>query len=355
VLTSLISFDGTNGSSPYGGMILGADGNLYGSTPSGGTGNHGAIFRCTTNGLLTTWASFSVTNGDHPNAPLILSTNGLLYGTTSHGGADTSVDGFGNVGSGTVFSVTTNGELTLIASFYRTNGTLPIGGLIKGSDGCLYGVTRAGGASADIFFGYAGYGTVFKVAENGTITTLASFDGIHGAAPSAGLTQGIDGNYYGTTRHGGTSFIPNIWSGSGVIFQIKADGAFNSLASFGRNFGNDGDNGDLPGCSLVLNADGNFYGTTSSGGAAPVGRGTIFRFSFTTAPILQLYSFTNGMVVFTWNSVSNQMYQMQFCADLDQANWNDLGNPIWATNTITTASDSVSELQQRFYRVVLER
>ena len=244
----------------------------------------------------------------------------------------------------------------MIASFYGTNGAIPTGGLIKGTDGFLYGTTRAGGASPDVFFGYAGYGTVFKVTESGILTTLASFDGIHGALPFSGVVQGADGNYYGTTMHGGSRFTPNAWPAEGVIFQVTSSGTFNSLVEFGWNAGTGTDNGMNPERGLTLGSDGKLYGTTfSGGGQAPAQYGTVFRFNFTAPPKLQISALTNGMVLLNWNSAVAQPYQLQFCDDLNDAIWRSVGNPIWATNSTTTATDGVLDSQQRFYRVVLLR
>jgi uncharacterized repeat protein (TIGR03803 family) len=90
--------------------------------------------------------------------------------------------------------------------------------LVQGTNGNLYGTTSSGGAS--------GYGTVFRITTNGTLTTLVSFDyNSNGADPYAGLVQGSDGNFYGTTEYGGAN-------GMGIAFRMTSDGTFTNLFSF---------------------------------------------------------------------------------------------------------------------------
>ena len=121
-------------------------------------------------------------------------SDGYFYGTTEHGGTNDY---------GTVFKISTNGVLTSLYSFARS-GTMmepamadPMAGLVQGSDGYFYGTTQGGGTS--------GYGTVFKISTNGGLTTLYSFTGANdGAYPYAALVQGSDGYFYGTTANGGT-------------------------------------------------------------------------------------------------------------------------------------------------------
>ena len=133
--------------------------------------------------------------------------------------------------------------------------------IITGSDGNFYGVTEAGGTNNT--------GTVFKATTTGTITTLHSFDaGVptgaaspDGSFPMAALVQGSDGNFYGTTSSGGTS-------GYGTAFKISPSGTFTTLHSFGST------DGATPG-ALIQATDGNFYGMTASGGTG--GGGTVFR------------------------------------------------------------------------------
>jgi len=195
-LSNLFSFSLTDsGDSPKGGLTPGSDGNLYGTTSSGGSGGGGTVFRVTTNGAFASLVSFGGTNGAYPKAGLTRGSDGSFYGTTSEGGSSSN---------GTVFRVTASGAFSSLASFGGTNGAYPAAALTLGSDGNLYGTTERGGN---------GYGTVFQVTTNGSITTLASFTGADGAYPVAALTLGSDGYFYGTASSGGTF-------GSGVVYRL---------------------------------------------------------------------------------------------------------------------------------------
>src|SRR5215831_3671579 len=222
----LFSFKATNGASPYAGLTLGNDGNFYGTTSGGGafgdrySNGYGTVFRVTTNGVLTTLISFAGTNGAFPYAGLTLGNDGNLYGTTGGGGAYTNQYG---QGAGTVFRVATNGVLTTLVHFADTNGANPRAGLTLGNDGNFYGTTLYGGAYTNRYG--QGAGTVFRVTTNGVLTTLVHFAGTNGANPLAGLTLGNDGNFYGTTLYGGTA-------NDGTVFQVTTDGVLTTLASF---------------------------------------------------------------------------------------------------------------------------
>lgn len=281
-LQTLISFNSTNGVNPYGGLTLGSDGNFYGTTDSGGSGGLGTIFQLTTNGTLTTLVSFAFTNGAQPSAPLTLGNDGNLYGTTIGGGM-TNLS-LGSIGLGTVFKMTTNGTLTTLAFFNYTNGATPNSALTLGNDGCFYGTTENGYTNVN--------GTVFKVTTNGTITSLFSFDisKTNGANPST-LTVGNDGNLYGTTVFGGNTKI-NDGSGNGTVFQITTNGTLTTLVSF------NGTNGAYPSAGLTLGNDGNFYGTTSGDGSTNLNHdtyGTVFQITTNgTLNTLAFFNYTNG-------------------------------------------------------------
>jgi uncharacterized repeat protein (TIGR03803 family) len=197
-LTALASFPYTNGAFPEAKLALGSDGNFYGTSVEGGANTDGygrglgTVFRVTTNGVLTTLVSFDDTNGAFPSAGLTLDPDGNFYGTTADGG---------DFGVGTVFRVMTNGSLTTLASFHRTNGAYPQAALTLGSDGNFYGTANGGGIT-NLTTPY-GYGTVFQVTTNGVLTTLVSFGWTNGVSPYAALTLGSDGNFYGTAADGG--------------------------------------------------------------------------------------------------------------------------------------------------------
>jgi uncharacterized repeat protein (TIGR03803 family) len=197
-LTFLASFDdSTNGGTPTAGLTLAQDGNFYSTSSSGGTnGDRGTVFRVTPNGQLTSLVSFGNTNGGNPVAGLTLGSDGNFYGTTEGGGT--------NGGYGTVFRVTTNGQLTSLVSFDYTNGAYPEAGLTLRKDGYFYGTTRSGGTNG-------GYGTVFRLTTDGQLTSLVSFGIPNGVSPVAGLTLGSDGNFYGTTEGGGSSNLGTVF------------------------------------------------------------------------------------------------------------------------------------------------
>ena len=136
-------------------------------------------------------------------------------------------------------------------NFDATDGEDPVAGLVQGTDGNFYGTTLYGGANGD--------GTVFKITPNGMLTTLHSFGSQvgDGTWPDGGLVQGTDGNFYGTTLIGGSH--PDF----GTVFSITPSGTLTILHSFGRQGAGEGLN---PYAGLVQGTDGNFYGTTESGG-----------------------------------------------------------------------------------------
>jgi uncharacterized repeat protein (TIGR03803 family) len=138
-LTTPVTFTGANGVGPSGSLIADANGNLYGTTAGGGTNSVGTVFELNPNtDALTTLFSFNGTNGDGPLAALVFGPDGNLYGTTSLGGAD---------GDGTIFELNPNTDaLTTLLSFNGTNGENPGDALIFDANGNLYGTTEQGGA-----------------------------------------------------------------------------------------------------------------------------------------------------------------------------------------------------------------
>jgi len=253
----LHAFNATNGDFARGTMVQAADGNLYGTTFFGGqdqSQNAGTVFRITPDGNLTTLYSLSRANG-YPVGALVEGKDGSLYGTTSGG-------------NGTVFKITTNGISTTLFSFSYTNGSSPRGALVQGSDGNFCGTTAYGGIYSDMLGDT--FGTVFRMTPNGQLTTLASFDGTNGAVPLAGLVQATDGNFYGTTSQGGVP--PSESYGSGTVFKITPDGTLTTLVRF------DGTNGFSPSAGIIQASDGYLFGTTPDGG--PYGKGTIFKMTF---------------------------------------------------------------------------
>ena len=272
VLTTLVSFNGTNGSYPAAALVQGSDGNFYGTTVGGGVSGIGTVFQMTPAGVLTTLVSFNDTDGAAPLATLVQGTNGYFYDTTPQAqDAGLSVNSGG--GFGTVFEMTPSGVLKTLVKFNGSNGGNPAAGLVQGSDGNFYGTTAIGG-NLSLNEGY-GFGAVFKMTPAGTLTTLVSFNLANGYNPSAGLVQGSDGNFYGTTDGGGAG-------GGGTVFQVTTNRVLTTLVSF------NGTNGSYPVAGLVQGSDGNLYGTTEFGGANS--RGTVFQVT-TNGVLTTLVSF----------------------------------------------------------------
>jgi uncharacterized repeat protein (TIGR03803 family) len=219
----------------------------------------------TTNGTLTTLISFAGINGSYPRGRLVQDKDGNIYGTTAYGGANKGQSPPEDSGYGTVFRLTTNGNFTTLFSFNGANGRMLYAGLVQGGDGKFYGTTRWGGTF--------GKGTVFQVTADGSFASLFSFNGTNGSWPSAELVQGRDGNLYGTTETGGVGYNGTPAYGNGTLFQISSDGNLKISFHF------DSANGLNPCAELVEGKDGFFYGTTKYGGAR--GSGTVFRFSVT--------------------------------------------------------------------------
>ncbi|HWZ96086.1 MAG TPA: choice-of-anchor tandem repeat GloVer-containing protein [Opitutaceae bacterium] len=253
-LTSLASFNGTNGAHPVAALVQGGDGNFYGTTVDGGSGGDGVVFMMTPAGVLTDLVSFNGANGAHPEAALVPGSDGNFYGTTWGGGS---------ASDGTAFKMTRAGILTTLVSFNGANGANPDAELVQGSDGNFYGTTANGGS--------ANYGTIFKLTPAGILTTLVTFNGPNGAYPYASLTLGRDGNFYGLTDSGGSTYVSTNDLGNGTAFKMTYAGVFTTLVSF------DGISVVNPDVSLVQGTDGNFYSTDVNGGAYSYGAGNVFR------------------------------------------------------------------------------
>jgi uncharacterized repeat protein (TIGR03803 family) len=294
-LTTLFAFNGLGNSPalPKAGLVQGTDGNFYGTTEVGGStsiicplgAGCGTVFKITPGGTLTTLHSFDKSDGGNPVAGLIQGTDGNFYGTTEYGGAKSCVDGSGiNIGCGTIFKITPSGTLTTLHSFDNTDGSVPVGRLVQGTDGNFYGTTNQGGANGACSDGSVGSrcGTVFKITPGGTLTTLSRFDNYptDGVSPVAGLIQATDGNFYGTTYAGGAN-------GYGTVLQMTPSGTLTTLHSF------DNADGRNP-TALIRDTSGTLYGTTASG-ASVIGKyhrcsgvcGTVFSVSVGLGPFVE--------------------------------------------------------------------
>ncbi len=271
-LTSIYSFaSNINGINPSNALAPGLDGNFYGSAQNSSGSGDGIIFKMTPGGLLTNLYSFiGSSNGTTPAGELAQGTDGNFYGMTGHGGAHSV---------GNVFKMTPGGLLTNLYSFTGgTDGYVPSGQLVQGTDGNFYGVTRRNALQGNFL-----YGTIFKITPGGALTTLYALNPFvvytDGAYPYAGLIQGSDGNFYGTTSEGYDITVNGVTynNGNGTVFQITPAGTLATLTAL-----NGSDDGAYPEAALVEGSDGSLYGTTTSGG--PDGQGTIFRITFTSAP-----------------------------------------------------------------------
>ncbi len=284
--TELRAFNGTNGWSASS-LVQGFDGNFYGTTQWGGTTfresgptdpGDGTVFEITPDGGLATLYNFcSLVNsqgecadGQRPNG-LILAGNGNFYGTTFAGGSG------GNSGfiapEGTVFEITATGTLTTLYSFCTQisgpvclDGAYPMAGLVQGVNGSFYGTTQSGGNGSTA----GGGGTIFEITAAGKLTTLYNFcsqtNCTDGAEPLNGLVLAHDGNFYGTTTEGGANVNQFCPSGCGTIFKITPEGELTTLHNFCAKKGcTDGAN---PAGALIEGSDGAFYGTVQTGGNA---------------------------------------------------------------------------------------
>ena len=322
IVTTLVSFNGDDGSDPLGGLVIDAEGDLFGTT-NGGGGADGTVFEIvnTSSGYAsapTTLVTFSypgdpfggltadangdlfgatafgwgvfkiantasgyantptplVTAGGPPSGALIADANGDLFGTTS-GGFDSN---------GTVFEIakTASGYAstpTVLTGFNGADGESPLGGLAMDADGDLFGTTEYGGAYGFTNGpGLVGDGTVFEIAKTAsgyasTPTTLVSFDGADGDIPCGSLIADANGDLFGTTYAGGAD-------NAGTVFEIvKTATGYASTPTVLASF--NGADGASPLGSLIIDANGDLFGTTSYAGA--YGWGTAFEIANTAS------------------------------------------------------------------------
>ena len=302
VVSTLVEFDGIAGGEAYGGLILGADGSLYGTTLNGGDLSvnnglgYGTVFKMSPDTSLSGLASFESFCGNdfgHRSSTgmLLQGKDGNLYGTIT----GNLISDYGSIVPGSVFKLTPDGTLTTLATFNESNGSYPNGGLVQGNDGNLYGTTMTGGnlwekwaPGGTDYSIVTGFGTVFKLTPDGVLTTLVKFNGSNGAYPRDGLIQGSDGAFYGTTSFGGA------FSG-GTVFKLTPDGLLTTLVSF--TVPSNPPQGAFPFTGpwerLVQAHDGNFYGTTRGWPFWAQG-GTVFQIT-PAGGLTTLMTFTNGL------------------------------------------------------------
>jgi uncharacterized repeat protein (TIGR03803 family) len=336
--TVLYSFTGSSdGGEPYAGLVRDAAGNLYGTAISGGDSGWGVVFKVDPSGAETVLHSFGgvTTDGRTPYAGLVRDKAGNLYGTTYEGGGIGCVDG-----CGTAFTVDTTGTETVLHSFAggTTDGCFPYGGLLRDKAGNLYGATQSCGASSS--------GTVFRLSKSGKETVLHSFAGgtTDGAYPLYGsLLMDTKGALYGVAQYGGTS-------NQGVVYKLSKGGALRVLHSFAggttdgcnpygtpamdslgnlygtavacgssnmgvvwkvsksgkekvlHNFAGGTTDGAVPIAGVILDATGNLYGDTETGGGTGcfgAGCGTVYKLSKTgTLTLLHTFAGSEGAMPF---------------------------------------------------------
>jgi uncharacterized repeat protein (TIGR03803 family) len=250
-------------------MSQGQDGDLYSTIQNDGTKNVGTVYKMTAAGAPTTVYTFcsltSCTDGGYPDGGVTLGFDGNFYGTTTGGGTHAA---------GTVFKVTpTTGTLTTLWNFANgTDESVPVYTTLLGQDMNMYGV------SVGQYHGQ--YGAFFKVSASGVFKALADFNYTDGALPNL-PTQGIDLNFYGTTKLGGSK-------GLGAVYKITPAGKITVLHNFTGYVSSTVYDGTYPLGVLVQGPDGNFYGTTYEGGA--YNEGSVFKISASGVYTL-LYSF----------------------------------------------------------------
>ncbi|HEY7095865.1 MAG TPA: choice-of-anchor tandem repeat GloVer-containing protein [Terriglobales bacterium] len=257
---------------PQGGLIMDSLGNLFGTTLEGGTAfprcakGCGTVFTFSTDGHEQVLYSFNVTGseGQFPNGPLVLDLSGNFYGTTI---------GDGGAGWGTIFKLDSSGIATTLHTFTNGfDGSSPYGGLIRDEIGNFYGTTCQGGR----FY----LGTIFRLDPAGKLQTMHAFKSLtDGYCPFGTLVRDPSGNLYGTTSGGG---LYNY----GTVFKLDNTGTKKLLHSF-----RGGANGQFPYAGLILDSNGNLYGTTA--GSYEDSYGTVFKLDKRGKETV-LYRFTGG-------------------------------------------------------------
>lgn len=269
--TVLYNFTGgADGGEPYKGVTLDAKGNLYGTAVTGGGGSCeggcGVVYKVANSGGVWTESVIHAftggKDGSGPGSPVAFDKRGNLYGTTPTGGAK---------GFGVVYEMKpgANGGWSLMVIHTFTGGLDGLGGsasrLLLDAAGNVYGVNTVGGAN--------GFGNVYELTRGSggkwQLSTLYSFrDQPDGASPYGGVVFDKSGNLYGTTYYAGANDV-------GAIYKLTHNnGGWTESVIYSFKGGSDGDS---PISTLVIDAKGNLYGTTSDGGAAQCGCGTIFR------------------------------------------------------------------------------
>jgi uncharacterized repeat protein (TIGR03803 family) len=297
-LTTLYSFTGgAGGAAPYGGLAVSKSGTVYGTTENGGSPADGTVFELTeasgvwTQAVIHNFMGYP-NDGENPYGNLVLGKSGTLYGTTSGGGF---------TGSGSVFelipSTTAGGAWTERAIYAFAgkssgmDGANPRGGVTIGAGGTLYGTTSRGGLGNGTVFQLTPPTKAGKAWKETVLYRFTNLDG-DGAFPQAGLVIDKDGNLYGTTENGGSGCT------CGVVFKLappaSTGGAWTESILYSFAGASDG---AYPEAGLIFGSNGALYGTTYQGG--PAGLGTVFELappasSSEAWTLTTLYSFQGG-------------------------------------------------------------
>ena len=222
-----LSNENTNGWAPVG-LVEGVDGNFYGLTGNYGFKGGGTIFKISPDGRFATLKTFLGRNTIRPISLFIQGKDGFLYSSIG----------------GSLLKMNPKGEFTTIIPFNGGNHNLSIAGFIIGRDGKLYGVVTCGKTG----------GAILKMDVNGKFYIVAKINGLNGEfeCPSGELIEAHDGNFYGVNMHGGKQR-------NGTIFRLKNDGTYTTIFTF------DELNGHYPNTRLVQGKNGSIYGTAMGG------------------------------------------------------------------------------------------
>jgi len=278
IVINLANFDGKNGYGPVG-VIQATDGNFYGTTSRGGAHGKGNVFRMTPGGQITSIYSFceqvNCADGQLPETAPVLGSDGNLYGVTTSGGSHAK--------AGTIYKITLDGKITTLHIFCPTlpcaDGQDPTG-IVEASDGKFYGTATHGGGRLD-------EGTIFRISPTGKFELLHTFcsaaNCADGGIPLFPPIEASDGNLYGGTNDGSNAASPG-----GIVYELTPGGTLTVVQNFCYGFSDTCFTGAYP-TRLVQDANGNFFGTTASGGS--YNSGTAFEIA-STGQFIGLHRFT---------------------------------------------------------------